>query len=198
MKFPDWLGRKWQSTVRRFHIGWRLFLVYFNNHVISSCISSRIRMSWYRNAMKFVVGTRSSILPDFRVSEPAKLVIGDHTIVNNSCRFDNRRQIIVGNNVSVSYGVLILTLGHDMDSPDFAIQGGDVTVEDYAWLCARCMIMPNVRIGKGAVVLPGAVVTKDVEPFSVVGGVPAKFVRKRREDLNYQQIYWDPRVPMLG
>jgi len=172
-------------------------LVYANNHIMSACLSRSLRMAWYRRVMGFEVGIGSSILPDFRVSEPCKLTIGEHTVVNNSCRFDNRHRIVIGNNASISYGVLLLTLGHDIDSADFATKGGDIYIDDYVWLCANCMIMPSVRIGRGAVVLSGSVVTHDVEPFSVVGGVPARFVRKRSEDLRYQPS-WNPLVPMLG
>ena len=186
-----------RGAMNQCRLVWRAASVYLNNHMISQLISRRCRMLWYRHAMGYVVGRASSILPDFRVSEPKNLEIGCHTVINNSCRFDNRRKIIIGDNVSVSYGVVILTVGHDIDSPDFAITGGEVVVEDYVWLCASCMIMPGVRIGKGAVVLPGSIVISDVEQFSVVGGNPAKFVRKRSENLHYE-LHWNPRVPMLG
>lgn len=171
--------------------------VYINNHVVARLLARRLRMLWYRRVMGFQVGEGSSILSDFRVAEPGKLRIGRHTVVNNSCRFDNRRPITVGDHVAISYGAVLLTLGHDIDSPVFALQGGGIRIEDYVWLCAKCMILPGLTIGKGAVVLPGSVVTHDVPAFSVVGGNPAQFIRKRNEDLRYD-LHWDPWIPPLG
>jgi len=189
--------RKSLRFVKRYRKTRRSCLVYVNNHLVSHILSRRLRMSWYRNVMGYTIGDGASILPDFRVSEPSNVVIGCHTVVNNSCRFDNRRKIIIGNNVSVSYGTIILTLGHDLDSPDFVEKGAEVVIEDYVWLCANCMIMPGVRMKKGAVALAGSVVTTDVEAFVVVGGNPAKAVRMRSQDLRYK-LDWNPHVPMLG
>jgi len=176
----------------------RPYLVYLNNHLISRLPSRVVRMSWYRYVMGYAIGEGASILPDFRVSRPSNLVIGCHTVINNSCRFDNRRKITIGNNVSISYGTTILTLGHDIDSPDFALKGGDVVVEDYVWLCAYSLVVPGVRLKTGAVALAGSVVTADVEEFTVVGGNPAKVLRERSRDLRYT-LHWSPRMPdMLG
>ncbi len=197
MRNNNWFEKKRESGLKRVRHAWRSVRVFCTNHAVSGIVSRRMRMWWYRHVMGYVVGKGTAILPDFRVSEPSGIIIGDNTIINNSCRFDNRCRIVIGDNVSVSYAVTILTMGHDIDSPDFAVKGGDVVVEDLVWLCARCMIMPGVRVGRGAVVLPGSIVTADVAPFSVVGGNPAQFVRKRNENLRYK-LSWNPRVPMLG
>ena len=171
--------------------------VYFTNHVIARLIFSRLRLFWYRRFMGFHIGRQTSILTDFKVATVKNLVIGDNTVINNSCRFDNRFPIKIGKNVSITYGTTIFTKGHDIDDPDFKTQGGGVTIEDYAWLCAHAMILPGVRLGKGCVVLSGAVVTKDVPPYHVVGGNPAVFVRERSKDLRYQ-LDFDPWVPFFG
>ncbi|MBM4423643.1 MAG: acyltransferase [Chloroflexi bacterium] len=172
-------------------------LVYITNHVIARILFSRIRLWWYRRVMRFEIGQHSSILTDFKVAQMSNLTIGDHTVINNSCRFDNRFPIRLGNNVSITYGAMILTKGHDMDSPDFRTQGAPVTVDDYAWICANAIILPGVSIGKGTVVLTGSVVTRDVPPFHVVGGNPAVFVRERSRDLQYS-LHFDPWVPFFG
>ncbi|WP_425562996.1 DapH/DapD/GlmU-related protein [Mucilaginibacter gynuensis] len=80
---------------------------------------------------------------------------------------------------------MIWTLHHDYNTTDFAQVGKTVVIEDYAWLCSRSVILPGVTIGKGAVVAAGAVVTRDVQPYTVVGGIPAKPIAKRMEDLTY-------------
>lgn len=75
--------------------------------------------------------------------------------------------------------------------------GESVVIEDYVWISAFAIILPGVILKKGCVVLPGSVVTKDVEPYHVVGGNPAMFIRRRNQDLHYE-LYWDPWVPFWG
>ncbi len=172
-------------------------LVYITNHIIARIIFSGWRLAWYRRVMGLEIGTASSVLVDFKLSQRRNLVIGEHTVINNSCRFDNRFPITIGNNVSITYGTLILTKGHAIDAPDFHTVGAPVIIEDYVWVCANAILLPGVKIGRGAVVLTGSVVTEDVPPFHVVGGNPARFVRMRSQDLNYQ-LHWDPWVPFWG
>ena len=85
--------------------------------------------------------------------------------------------------------VRIYTREHDIDDPQFAEIGGPVVIEDYAYIGTRVTIMPGVRIGCGAVVASGAVVTKDVPPYMLVGGVPARVIRERSHDLRYKLGY---------
>ena len=75
---------------------------------------------------------------------------------------------------------------HDPQHPDFDCRGGPVTIGDRAWIGARAIILPNTRIGEGAVVSAGAVVTRDVDPYTIVGGNPARPVGERTRDLRYQ------------
>ena len=172
-------------------------LIYLNNHIISRIIFSSIRLFWYRRIMGFKIGAKSSILTHFKVSARKNIEIGNHTVVNNSCRFDNRFPIKIGNNVSITYGTSILTKGHDIDDPDFRTKGAPVVIEDYVWISAFAIILPGVTLKKGCVILPGSVVTKDVEAYQVVGGNPAKSIRERSHDLRYE-LYWDPWVPFWG
>lgn len=74
--------------------------------------------------------------------------------------------------------VMIWTAHHDYNDVHFGVRGGEVVIGDYCWICARAIILPNVKIGEGAVVAAGAVVTKDVEPWSVVGGGTGKEDRR--------------------
>ena len=97
--------------------------------------------------------------------------------------------IQIGNAVSISSEVLILTADHDPGSTDFAGRNRKVIIEDYVWIGTRAMILPGVTIGRGAIVAAGAVVSKNVEPFTVVAGVPAQCIKKRRQDINYRLNY---------
>ena len=147
--------------------------------------------------MRFNLGSTTSVLTDFKVAQRGNLHIGNNTVVNNSCRFDNRFPIEIGNNVSVSYGTHLLTKGHDVNSPNFKTKGAAIRIDDYVWICTNAMILPGVSIGKGAVVLSGAVVTKNVDPYAVVGGNPAKTVGERSKELTYN-LDWNPWVPFWG
>jgi maltose O-acetyltransferase len=88
--------------------------------------------------------------------------------------------------VNFSTGVWIWTAEHDMNALDFGATSAPVVIEDYAWLSCRTIILPGVTIGYGAVVAAGAVVTKSVPAFAVVGGTPAKVIGERSRDLNYK------------
>lgn len=193
----DRIQRKAVGLWKRLMDARRSCLVYITNHFISALLCRRCRMFWYRRVMKFQLGQGTSVLPDFRISEPGNLTVGDHSVINNSCRFDNREPISIGSNVSISYGAMLLTRGHHIDDPSFGTCGAGIRIDDYAWICAKAIILPGVTIGKGAVVLTGSVVTKDVPPFAVVGGNPAAFLRERSRDLNYE-LKWNPRVPFFG
>lgn len=121
----------------------------------------------------------------FEVRSPWKLTIGAGTIVGHNALLDARMGLTIGNNVNISNEVMIWTLHHDYNSTDFAQTGQAVIIEDYVWLCSRTVILPGVTIGKGAVVAAGAVVTRNVLPYTVVGGVPAKQIATRNKDLSY-------------
>ncbi len=116
-------------------------------------------------------------------------VMGDNSVINAKCRLDNRGNIIIGNNVSISQEVIILTADHDFNSPDFASRNKPVVIEDDVWIGTRGIILPGCTIGKGAVVAAGSVVTKDVPAFSVVAGIPARIIKTRNNDLNYKLSY---------
>lgn len=96
---------------------------------------------------------------------------------------DNGR-IEIGSNTAIGPGTVIRAANHRFASRDVAImrQGHDsgwVIIEDDVWVGANCVITPEVRIGRGAVVGAGAVVTRNVAPFAIVGGVPAREIGRR-------------------
>ncbi len=113
------------------------------------------------------------------------LKIDSCTSIGDHCFLDYRKSIIIGKNVNISSQVIILTGDHDPQDKHFKYRGRSVIIEDYVWLSTRSMILPGVTIGKGAVVAAGAVVTKDVPPYTIVGGVPARKIGDRNRDLDY-------------
>jgi maltose O-acetyltransferase len=117
------------------------------------------------------------------------IVIGEHCVIDRDCALDGRGEIVIGNNVNISPEVMILTAYHDPDAENFAGVEKPVEIEDYAWIATRALILPGVKIGRGAVVAAGAVVTKDVPSQAIVGGNPAKFIRDRKGIQRYQLNY---------
>lgn len=92
-------------------------------------------------------------------------------------------------NVTIAYDAIIWTLNHDYNAMHYAPKGASVYIGDYAWICCRSIIFPGTTIGEGAIVTSGAVVTKDVPPYTIVGGVPARIIgyrEKKQYDYGYK------------
>ena len=91
----------------------------------------------------------------------------------------------VGENCAIAAHVVLASVAHSHADPDtpFVKQPVDkrkITLEDNVWIGANAVIVPGITIGTGSIIGAGAVVTKDVEPYSVMGGVPARLIRKRK------------------
>lgn len=147
-----------------------------------------IRHGWLRRFIK--IGKHSNIMTGFRVRKLEGIEVGNITNINPDCMFDSRGgKIKIGNNVDIAPEVNIWTLEHDPQDPDFATKGGSVIIEDFVWIGNRATILPNVIIGEGAVIATGAVVTKDISPWTIVGGVPAKKIGERNPAQNQRKPY---------
>lgn len=109
----------------------------------------------------------------------ANVSIGSDVFIAELVTLDGRGRLGVGDSVSINSGVQIWTAQHDFRSPEFAYVTEPVSIGDHAWICSRAIILPGVTIGRGAVVAAGAVVTKDVAPWTVVAGNPARQVADR-------------------
>lgn len=134
-------------------------------------------------------GKNTSIHRLCRFFHVGNLQVGNNCTINFGCYLDNRRGIYIGNNVGIAHNTKIYTLGHDIDDPEFRTKGKATTIEDNSFIFSNAIIMPGVTIGEGAIVLPGSVVTKNVEAWSIVGGNPAHFIRKRKENIDYRHSY---------
>lgn len=142
-------------------------------------------------------GKRSGVQRGCRFLNGRKIFLGERNVINFGCLLDGRKfSIKIGNNVAVGPEATILTLGHDPRSATFEDRGGDVAIGDRAWICYRAIILPGVEIGEGAVVGAGAVVSKNVDPYTIVVGNPAKPVGQRTTedgDLNFNyELYYRP------
>lgn len=165
------------------------FLMYLTNRGIAYIPFHAIRLFWYRFLLG-KLGSKSSLLMMVTLKNPRQISIGDHCVINSRVLLDGRNgKLIIGNHVQISYETHIWTLEHNPQDPQFGDRGGDVIIEDYVWIGSRATILPGVRIGKGAVVAAGAVVTKDVPDLHIVAGVPAVQIGTRNADLRYQTVY---------
>jgi acetyltransferase-like isoleucine patch superfamily enzyme len=153
-------------------------------------IPSRTLRGLFLRAWLGGFGQGSGVQMSCRIQNGRKIFLGQRNVINWGCVLDGRKfSIRIGNDVSIGPEATILTLGHDPQSPDLADAGGDVVIGDRVWIAYRAIILPGVTIGEGAVVAAGAVVTKDVAPFTIVAGVPARPVGERNRDLRYQLNY---------
>ena len=109
-------------------------------------------------------------------------MMGEHSSVGWFTLLDARGGITIGNNVTVASYCKLVTAKHNIEDPLFHAVLEPIKIEDYAWICTGATILGGVKIGRGAVVAAGAVVTKDVPPMTVVGGVPAKIISNRKTE----------------
>lgn len=122
-----------------------------------------------------------------RFYEPKNIVIGEDSIVGDNAFLDGREKLTIGSHVDIASQVMIYNAEHDINSPDFHAITSPVEIGDFVFLGPRVIIMPGVKVGRGAIVAGGAVVTKDVPEFAIVGGVPAKEIGQRtNKDLHYK------------
>ncbi len=124
----------------------------------------------------------------FRVHSGAELTLGEGVAVNEGVRLECTCSIRVGDRVHIGFGaVLIDNSFHDVYDRTTRPPGRPIVVEDDAWIGARAIVLPGVRIGEGAIVGAGAIVSKDVPPFTVVAGNPAQVVRSLSAELFTRQ-----------
>lgn len=143
-------------------------------------------------AKKFLtIGENCKIQPRVNFGDGNKIIIGDYCVINEYVYI---QQAIIGNYVMISPNVVIYANFHIFDRTDIPMvfQGRTVEqpciIEDDVWIGKNVVIMPALRIGKGSIIGAGAVVTKNVAPYSIVGGVPARFIRSRLNDINGNKL----------
>lgn len=133
------------------------------------------------------IGRKSKVHVGARFFSPSGVSIGEDTLVGEFAFLDGRAPLKIGNHVDIASQVLIYNSEHDIESADFEAMTAPVEIEDYVFIGPRAIVLPGVKIGRGAVVAAGAVVTKDVAPFKIVGGVPAKEIGERKnKNLKYK------------
>jgi acetyltransferase-like isoleucine patch superfamily enzyme len=159
---------------------------HFYNSFVGKIPSRTIRNGWLKIYLADF-GQGTCVQSGCRFMNGRKVHFGRRNVINFGCLFDGRKfHILTGDDVSIGPEAAVLTLGHDPQSADFADRGGDVVIGSRVWIAYRAIILPGITIGDGAIIGAGAVVTKNVEPYAIVAGNPARKIGERNNDLRYE------------
>ncbi len=177
-----------QKILRRISTIWLELVTGLLWWVVGTMPFHHLRRFFYRLA-GMQIGSGSTLHMFARIYDPRHITIGEDTIVGEMAVLDGRKQLPnstgglkIGNHVDIASQVMIWTSEHDLTDPQFKPIEEKVVINDYVFIGPRAIILPGVTIGKGAVIAAGAVVTKDVAPGTIVGGVPAKEIGLRDVD----------------
>jgi maltose O-acetyltransferase len=160
-------------------------LRYATNHLISHIPSYTLRRAWYRRVLGWRIGPDVFILMGQYVqmagarSSGRKVSIGKGTVINYGCLLYTTGGLSIGEGVSISAGTWLVTGTHDIADPQFTAFYKPIVIGNHVWIGMRATILAGVTIGEGAIVMAGAMVTHDVPPYAIVGGVPAKVIKQR-------------------
>jgi maltose O-acetyltransferase len=189
--FTDRKGNQlsWSDAFKK--IGNRIYNYYLDLKVAKLWILSNVPFHgfrlWIYRWAGVRIGKNSYLHTGARFYQPNNITIGEGTIIGDHATLDGRAALKIGNHVDIASEVMIFNSQHDINHSDFDAIEAPVTIGDYVFIGPRAIILPGVTIGNGAVIAAGAVVTKDVAPGDVVGGVPAKPISKRQlTEFNYR------------
>jgi len=122
---------------------------------------------------------RTYVHPSVRIWSPDRLITGDDVYIDERVNLYNAYGITIGSRVIVSQGAFLCTASHDHEDPTFPLIGKPITLRDDTWVAAEAFLAPGVTVNAGGVVGARAVVVKDVEAWTVVGGNPARMIKPR-------------------
>lgn len=144
--------------------------------------SPRICFGWRRFLLRLfgaTVGPNTHIYPSAIIYMPWNLTIGDDSSIGEWALIYNLGPITIGSKTTISQRVHLCAGTHDYTDPTLPLLKPPIAIGDQAWICADAFVGPNNTVGEGAIVGARAVVTKNVDPWAIVAGNPAKFIRKR-------------------
>ena len=164
--------------------------LYYKNLIKNSFKNIRFETGFKITYSKNIsLGSNSYFGLDCKIyaSHQSLIKIGSNITFNSNVMINARGKgmIEIGDNVLIGPNVVLRSNNHKFDDIDIPIarQGmieGDIIIKKGVWIGSNCVILPNCTIGEGAIIAAGAVVTKDVEPFSIVGGIPARVIGTRK------------------
>ena len=125
------------------------------------------------------IGKGVVLKPSVNIKYPWKLEIGDDVWLGENVWIDNLDNVIIGNNVCISQGAMLLTGNHDYTIPSFDYRNMPIVIEDGVWIGAKTVVCPGVRCKSHSILTVGSIATKDLEEYTIYQGNPAKEIRKR-------------------
>lgn len=164
-------------------------LLWVCNYLVAVFPSVRLRHLFYRWAMQIRVDDGARIFSGAWLDCRGQMTVGKNSVINQRCRLDNRGGISIGENVSISPEVHLITADHDVNDPMFGGRNKPIVICDRVFVGSRATILPGVTLHRGCVVAAGSVVTKDVPEYAVVAGVPARQISSRSRELRYELNY---------
>ena len=164
------------------------------NEAVKKCIEFHKVPSWDQAAQQKTaqqlfgsVGKNVSIQPGFQCDFGMNIHLGDNFLTNYNVTILDVAPVTIGDDVMIGPNTLITTVGHPLSPKGRKERHGickPVTIGNNVWMGGNCTVLPGVKIGNNAVIAAGAVVTKDVPDNCVVGGVPAKVIKKLEDDID--------------
>lgn len=170
----------WEKLFRN---GWQRYMLY----QVGLIPSHHVRRFVYR-ALGAEIGKNVVFHFKTEIRGIHRLRIGNGTIIGDNALLAAQRGLTIGENVNISSNVSIYSGAHDHRDPFFRSTPRTtrpITIGDRVWIGSNAVILTGANIGEGAVCCAGCVVTKDVEPFAVVAGIPARKIGERPRDLRY-------------
>lgn len=125
------------------------------------------------------IGSDCVVKSSCEIWQPWNLTIGDRVALSENVICYTVDKIKIGNQTTISRDTFLCCASHDVTSPIMELTYAPITIGANAWIAGRVIVLPGRKVGEGAVVAAGAVVVKDVEPWTIVGGNPARFIAKR-------------------
>ena len=172
-------------------LGYFIRSFYFNKRLSKKFLNTRfetgLRIEYPKN---LEIGSNSYFGFECKIyaSEFSKVKIGSNCSFNSNVMVNARGKgsIIIGDNVLIGPNVVLRSSDNAFNSvreiiKNQGMEDGCIVIKNDVWIGSNCVVLKNITIGKGSIVAAGAVVTKDVEPYSIVGGVPAKIIKRRKK-----------------
>ena len=125
------------------------------------------------------LGRHCHIYPGARIWAPWNLICGDFASIADGASVYNPSPVTLGPHAIVSQEAYLCGATHDYEDPDFPLTSAEIHIGEYAWICARATVQPGITVGNGAVLALGSVATRNLDPWTVYAGVPARRIKQR-------------------
>lgn len=152
-------------------------------------VSPRPLHAWRSGLLRIFgakIGPHCHIYPSARIWAPWNLICEDFVAIADEAVIYNHKAVTLKSHAIVSQQAYVCGATHDYNDPAFPLVAYEITIGAYAWVCVRAVVCPGIIVGEGAVLGLGAIATRDLEPWTVYAGVPAKPIKKRRRRDNLE------------